>query len=73
MNFSEDIKFIRNKQLLTQEEFAKQLGVSFTTVNRWESGKVKPSFRTLKLIDNYCKIHHIDIDITETLTEVNKL
>lgn len=28
---------------LTQEQFARRVGVSLTTVARWESGKVSPS------------------------------
>ena len=39
MEFSQAIKQIRRRSLLSQEDFAKQIGVSFTTVNRWEAGK----------------------------------
>ncbi|MFL9458488.1 MULTISPECIES: helix-turn-helix domain-containing protein [Nostocales] len=28
---------------LTQEEFAAEVGVTYTTVNRWENGHSKPS------------------------------
>jgi putative transcriptional regulator len=38
-----EIKEIRIKLHLTQTEFAKMLGVSFVTVNRWENGWYKPS------------------------------
>ena len=51
MSFSYDIKAIRQNSLLSQEAFAQVLGVSFTTVNRWEAGKSKPSYKTMKLID----------------------
>ena len=44
MSFSYDIKVIRQNSLLSQEAFAQVLGVSFTTVNRWEAGKSKPSY-----------------------------
>lgn len=37
-----DIKEIRTKLGLTQEELAQKLNVSFSTVNRWENGKTKP-------------------------------
>ena len=59
MNFSEQIKRIRQKQFLSQESFAKELGVSFATVNRWESGKTKPTYKTMKLIDEYCRKNNI--------------
>ncbi len=39
MGFSEKIKNLRQERLLSQEAFAKELGVSFATVNRWETGK----------------------------------
>jgi len=63
MSFAEAIKQIRCKCLLSQEAFAKTLGVSFTTVNRWETGKSKPSFKALRIIDEYCKKNNIDFDV----------
>ena len=56
MSFSSDIKKVRQKSLLSQEAFAQAVGVSFTTVNRWESGKCKPTFKTMKLIDEFCNL-----------------
>ena len=50
------------KSLLSQEAFAQAVGVSFTTVNRWESGKCKPTFKTMKLIDDFCKAQGIDFN-----------
>lgn len=67
MSFSEDIKRIRRKAFLTQEDFAKEIGVSFATVNRWETGKAKPNLKTMKLIDDYCKRNDIDFDINERI------
>lgn len=68
MSFSEDIKRIRRKAFMTQEDFAKEIGVSFATVNRWEKGKAKPNLKAMKLIDEYCKKNNLDFDISE---EVN--
>ena len=69
MSFSNDIKVIRQKSLLSQEAFAQVLGVSFTTVYRWETGKSKPSYKTMKLIDDYCKAKGIDFDISKEILE----
>ena len=69
MGFCDDIREIRQKCFLSQEAFAKELGVSFTTVNRWESGKTKPTYKTMKLIDDFCKSHSIDFDIRLELEE----
>jgi transcriptional regulator with XRE-family HTH domain len=39
----EAIKELRARLQLTQETFARILGVSFATVNRWENGKAEPT------------------------------
>lgn len=67
MSFSEDIKKIRRMALLTQEDFAKEIGVSYATINRWETRKAKPNLKTMKLIDEYCKKNNIDFDIREEI------
>jgi len=50
----EDIpKMIRELRLalgFTQEQFAAKVGVTFSTVNRWENGKGKPSPLAMKAI-----------------------
>ena len=67
MAFSEDIQKIRRKAFMTQEDFAKEIGVSCITVTRWETGKAKPNLKTMKLIDDYCKKNRIDFDISEEI------
>ncbi len=37
------LKEVRRKLGLTQEALAHRLGVSFTSVNRWENGQTNPS------------------------------
>lgn len=69
MSFAENIKKIRRKAFLTQEAFAKQIGVSYTTVNRWETGKSKPNLKAMKLIDDYCKKNSIDFDVSEEVSD----
>lgn len=64
MSFQESIKQFRLSQLLSQEAFAKELGVSFTTVNRWETGKAKPTYKTMKLINDYCKDNNLDFRVS---------
>lgn len=44
------IREVRQNMKLTQEEFAAKLGVTFSTVNRWENGKSKPSRMALKIL-----------------------
>lgn len=45
MRYSEAIKSLRKKMILSQMEFAKFLGVSFGTVNRWENDKFVPTIK----------------------------
>ena len=37
-----DVKALRQRLGLTQEEFAHQIGVTMAAVSRWERGKSKP-------------------------------
>jgi DNA-binding transcriptional regulator YiaG len=37
------IRDMRNKLAMTQEEFAHALGITVSTVNRWENGHSEPS------------------------------
>jgi DNA-binding transcriptional regulator YiaG len=43
-----DIRRLRLKLGLTQEQLAVRVGVSFSTVNRWEKGRSRPSPLALK-------------------------
>jgi len=36
---------------LTQEQFAATLGVTFTTINRWENGRSRPSPLAMEKIE----------------------
>lgn len=67
MGFSEEIKKLRQRLFMSQTAFAQELGVSYTTVNRWEVGRTKPTYKTMKLIDCYCKEKGIDFNIHESL------
>ena len=67
MGFADDIKALRHQCLLNQEEFAKEIGVSHSAVNRWERGLTKPNFNAMKRIDEFCKVRSIDFKISESL------
>lgn len=41
-DLADKIRELRSKLGMTQEQFAAKVGVTFSTVNRWESGKSKP-------------------------------
>ena len=63
LSFTDTIKFIRRKSLLSQNDFAQALGVSFSTVNRWENGKSVPKLCKLKLINQFCIERDIPFDV----------
>ena len=70
MTYSEEIKKIRLKCFLSQEAFGRELGVSFSSINRWEGGKSKPNMSAMKKIKDFCDAHNLDFSEFETsLTE----
>lgn len=65
MTYSEEIKKIRQKCFLSQEAFARELDVSFSSINRWEGGKSKPNMSTMKKIMEFCEAHNLDFSALE--------
>ncbi len=63
MNFCNKVRKIRITCLLSQTEFAKELGVSFSTVNRWETGKTLPNYQKLKKIKTFCEKNNIEFNL----------
>ncbi len=63
MKYSDAIKELRKRMLVSQTELAKKLGVSYATVNRWENGLHEPTYaakrKLRKLFENN------DIHLTE--------
>lgn len=50
MKFNENLKFLRKKEGLTQEELAEKLNVSRQSVTKWESGNAIPDIEKIKEI-----------------------
>lgn len=59
MEYQNIIKNLRTKLVLSQKEFAELLGVSFTSVNRWENGKHEPTIKVKRKILQLCKENKI--------------
>ena len=53
MEFNEKLQELRKQKGLTQEELAKALYVSRTTISKWESGRGYPSIDSLKAIAKF--------------------
>jgi len=49
------VKKVRKQLALSQEDLARELGISYTTINRWENGQSKPSRMAKVLFDAFCE------------------
>lgn len=62
MTYAEAIEKLRRKMLLTQTELAELLGVSFGTVNRWESGKFEPTMKMKRKLKELFEKYDIKVE-----------
>jgi len=69
MKLNEAIKQIRTYLGLSQTAFAKKLHVSFSTVNRWENGRVTPNRLATVAIITLAKDNNINTDLIECLKQ----
>ncbi len=63
MTYGEKIKSIRLELNMSQEMLARELEVSFATVNRWEKSHTEPSFKAKQKLKEFCVKQNIKIDI----------
>ena len=77
MNYSKQLRAILDASGWTQEELAKQLGVSFVTINSWINARAKPRKRALESIRilyfNVLGADILDVGYLEELKEKIKL
>ena len=62
------LKELRRRLKLTQEALAHKLGVSFTSVNRWENGQIQPSPLAKSKIE---ELFELSIKMTPSKCETN--
>lgn len=62
MSFPDAIKKIRTDAGLSQDAFAKLLGISRATINRWEQGTQEPSALAIHTLEEYCRKRGIPIN-----------
>ena len=65
MRFPDEIKRIRQRCFMTQQDFAKEIKVAFSTVNRWDGGQAKPNLNAMKNIKEFCLEHDVDYSDVE--------
>jgi putative transcriptional regulator len=66
-NYPSLVKEVRRQLSISQEDLARELGVSYATVNRWENGQAKPSKLARAQLDAFCgrKIEDGMLDLPE--------
>jgi len=68
-NYPALVKKVRRQLALSQEDLARELGVSYTTINRWENGQSQPSKMAKVLFDSFCEkmTEQGNLDLPESL------
>lgn len=62
MEFKEKVLYVRAKLNISQMELARELRVTFQTINRWELGKVSPTKKAEYAFELYCKEKNIKFE-----------
>lgn len=62
MDYQRLVKELRVKLILSQQEFADLLNVSFASINRWETGKHEPTIKIKRKIVELCKANNINLE-----------
>lgn len=61
MSFAEKVEYARGKYQLSQAQLAKDLGISFATVNRWETQWIEPRYLMQVKFYEFCEQKGIKI------------
>ena len=64
------IKQIREQLNITQEQLARELNISFSTINRWGNGHTSPSKLAKMRLLEFCKNSSVDITIISKLEKL---
>ena len=67
MTICEILKLVRKELNISQETLARDLNVSYATLNRWENNKAKPSRLAMDKLKNYCASKAISHNILSEL------
>jgi len=65
MDFSEKIRFVRERLEMSQEDLARELNVSYASIHRWEYAKTKPIKLVRAAFDDFCNKRGISFDESE--------
>lgn len=76
MSFSNNIKALRHRQDMTQDDLAEALGLTSQAVSRWETGSSMPDTATitkLAYLFNVTTDYLLDVDTTKTETKIEEI
>ena len=59
--FANQVKYVRKQLKYSQKKLAESLGVSFSTINRWENLKHEPSQLAKNSFYEFCESNFIDV------------
>ena len=59
MDFKDKLLYLRIKLNLSQTELAKMLNVSFSTINRWETGRIMPNRKAELKLEIFAKENNV--------------
>ncbi len=62
MDYQRLVKELRVKLILSQQELADLLDVSFASINRWETGKHEPTIKVKRKIVELCKENNVELE-----------
>jgi len=65
MKLSVILNETRQKLFMTQEEFATELGVTASTINRWEHSKARPNMKAMKKLRELCDENSLSFNLIE--------
>ena len=72
MTLSQKVRYIRAERLLSQQEFADAVGVSYSTISRWERENRKPQARAIGKFIIWCRKNGIDLSDLEEHSDEDK-
>ncbi|KAB4837411.1 helix-turn-helix domain-containing protein [Lawsonibacter faecis] len=67
MPIEEILRSIRKELNISQEQLARELNISYTTINRWENSRRTPSRLAKMRLLEFCVAHGISKEIINTL------
>lgn len=70
MTIGEFLKSARAELNITQEQFARELNISFSTLSRWENGHNTPSRLAKMSLLEFCKKHDLSGDLLSYLAKL---